>query len=182
MPADRSKKALERKALAKRIESLGVEMSPCSNCERHARKCVVSSHDSSRCSECVWHGIKCDVEGIPVRDWETLEREEERIRSARQAAVELMAVTSARLARLEKQQEFLRRRGRDMLRRGFRTLDELEAVEEKERQDEKAKQVEPTTTSSVEEFPELDIYGGLSPSFWQGLDVVGGMSSIAPGS
>ena len=50
-----------------------------------------------------------------------------------------MAITSARLAHLEKQQEFLCRRGRDMLRRGFYTLDELEAVEEKERQDEKAK-------------------------------------------
>lgn len=169
MPPDRTKKGTdnrktaERKALAKRIEVEGVEMSPCTHCETHKRTCVVSpDDDKNRCSECVWRGIKCDVEGIPVRDWAALEREEERIRSARQAAVELMAITSARLARLEKQQEFLRKRGRDMLRRGLSTLDELDAAEEKERQS----SASAAPSVPLIELPEFDIYEGLSQGFW----------------
>jgi hypothetical protein len=164
MPPDRTRKTAERKALAKRIEIEGVEMSPCTHCEKHGRKCIVSpDDDKSRCSECVWRGIKCDVEGIPVRDWAALEREEERIRSARQAAVELMAITSARLARLEKQQEFLRKRGRDMLRRGLQTLDELDTVEEEERQ---ASSSVHASSAPIDELPEFDVFGGLSQSFW----------------
>jgi hypothetical protein len=51
------------------------------------------------------------------------------------------AANMARIRRLEKQQEFLRRRGKDMLRRGLKTLDELDEIEEKERQ-EKAKETQ----------------------------------------
>lgn len=187
MPPDRTKKGTEarktaeRKALAKRIEIEGVEMSPCTHCEKHDRKCVISpDDDKSRCSECVWRGIKCDVEGIPVRDWAALEREEERIRSARQAAVELMAITSARLARLEKQQEFLRKRGRDMLRRGLSTLDELDTAEEEERQ---ASASTAAPTAPIE-LPEFDIYGGLSQSFWDhpSLGAVGEMPPTTQGN
>jgi hypothetical protein len=38
------------------------------------------------------------------------------------------------IKRLEKQQEFLKSKGKDMVRRGLKTLDELEEVEERERQ------------------------------------------------
>ncbi|KFY32529.1 hypothetical protein V493_00105 [Pseudogymnoascus sp. VKM F-4281 (FW-2241)] len=151
MPPDRTKKGIEtrktaeRKALAKRIEIEGVEMSPCTHCEKHGRKCIVSpDDDKSRCSK-------------------SLEREEERIRSARQAAVELIAVTSACLARLEKQQEFLRKRGRDMLRRGLSTLDELDEAEEAERQ---ASASSAASSAPTSELPEFDAFSGLSQSFW----------------
>ncbi|KFX93185.1 hypothetical protein O988_06947 [Pseudogymnoascus sp. VKM F-3808] len=170
MPPDRTRKSnearktAERKVLARRTEIEVVEMLPCTHCQTHGRKCVVSPDEGkSRCSECVWRGIKCDVEGIPVRDWAALEREEERIRSARQAAVELMAITSARLARLEKQQEFLRKRGLEMLRRGLLTLDELDTVEEAERL---ASVSTVVSSAPTDELPEFDVFGGLSPSFW----------------
>ena len=76
-----------------------------------------------------------------------------------------MAITSARLARLEKQQEFLRKRGREMLKRGLQTLDELDAMEEKEQQEAAKKHDEPVATSAA--LPEFDPFGGLSPSFWE---------------
>ena len=74
-----------------------------------------------------------------------------------------MAITSARLARLERQQEFLRKRGRDMLRRGLQTLDELDAAEEKEQQVPSSS----TGPSPPPVFPEFDVFGGLSQSFWE---------------
>jgi hypothetical protein len=130
--------------------------------------------DASRCSECVWGGFKCDVEGIPVRDWVTLEREEERIRSERQAAVQLMAITSARLARLEKQQEFLRKRGREMLRRGLDTLDQLDAEEQKEKDaaeaveqaGKEAESEEQALVTAAAAGPSYDLFAPYSPGWW----------------
>lgn len=117
----------ERLSLSVHIAKCGIEMSPCSFCERNDKKCIVVGEGSTRCSECARSGKKCDVEGIPVDDWESLEREEQRIENERE-------VTLARLLRLDKQQQFLKRRGREMLKRGLKTLDELDAEEERERQ------------------------------------------------
>jgi hypothetical protein len=44
-----------------------------------------------------------------------------------------MAEAAARLARLRKQRKFLKSRARDMLRRGLKSLDELDKAEERER-------------------------------------------------
>jgi hypothetical protein len=38
------------------------------------------------------------------------------------------------IERLEKQQEFLKSKGRDMVRRGLKTMDKLDEAEEKEKQ------------------------------------------------
>ncbi len=46
----------------------------------------------------------------------------------------------ARVRRLEKQQELLRSRGAEMLRRGLQTLDELDEVEETERKERETEQ------------------------------------------
>lgn len=113
----------ERSALSARIAKYGIEMPPCSFCERNSKKCIVSRDGSARCSECARSGKKCDVEGIPVDDWESLEREERRIEREREAALE-------RLLRLDKQMKFFTARGREMLRRGLTSLDELDELDE----------------------------------------------------
>ena len=83
--------------------------------------------------------------------------------------------------RLRKQKKLLKERGSEMLRRGLQTLDELEEAEERDKQ-EKARQAESATVSlaSLEDFP--NVFDSLSPSFWQGLDVVDGTPATAPGN
>jgi hypothetical protein len=60
--------------------------------------------------------------------------EEERLEKERETALLLAEQSLARARRLEKQQKFLRSRGKDMVRRGLKTLDELDEAEAKERQ------------------------------------------------
>ena len=54
MPPNKTRKIVERKALAKRIKIEGVKMSPYTHYEAHSRKCVVSPNDDkSRYLECI---------------------------------------------------------------------------------------------------------------------------------
>ena len=64
----------ERILLARTIENLGVEMSPCSFCERNNRKCIVDD-SSKRCSKCVRRGASYDIEGPSSDDIESVLRE-----------------------------------------------------------------------------------------------------------
>ena len=185
MPPARNKKFKERIELAQRIESRGVEMSPCSLCEKTNRTCLVSE-GSSRCSECVRRGQKCDVEGIPAGDWLSLEREEERLNTEEAKATATMIETSARLARLQKQKKLLRSRARDMLRRGLKTLDELDAAEEAERLErERASRETNVLGPVISEAVDLAAVLGLSdldpdPSFWATVDFGGGIPQASP--
>jgi hypothetical protein len=54
-------------------------MIPCSFCKKHNIK-YLAAPDSTRYSEYIRHGQKCNMEGIPVGDWDSLEREEEQLR------------------------------------------------------------------------------------------------------
>jgi hypothetical protein len=94
MPAVRSQPSKDRKdrgALASRIERTGFEMFPCSGCEKRNLKCIVSDKENSgRCSECVLRGVSCDVEGIPVGEWQSLEREEDRLERESKTASRLL--------------------------------------------------------------------------------------------
>ena len=125
-------------------------MSPCSLCSKHDRKCIVSD-DGSRCSECTRRGKKCDAKGPSLADWEALDREENRLRREREetstllmesvtktSALLMESVTkvqeaAAKLQRLEKTQRLWKTRAKEMLRRGLKTMDELDAAEEAER-------------------------------------------------
>ena len=137
-----AKKRKESEALASRIKRTGFEMFPCSGYEKRNLKCVVSNKENSgRCSECVLQGASCDVEGIPVREQraleletDCLERESEAASWLLQEGLRIAQENSAYLACLEKQKKFLRSKGKDMVCRGLKTLDELEEVKEKKRQ------------------------------------------------
>jgi hypothetical protein len=80
------------------------------------------------------------MEGIPVGDWDSLEREEERLRIEKEITFQAVQAGLARIQRLEKQQQFLKRKGADMLRRGLQTMDELEEVEAKEKEEKEAQE------------------------------------------
>ena len=138
MPAVRtslSKKRKECEALASRIERTGFEMFPCSGCDKNNLKCVVSEKENSRrCSECVRRGTSCDVKASLASRWRALEMEEDRLERESETALRLAEENLARHKRLEKQKKFLKSKGKEMLRRGLKTLDELEEVEERERQ------------------------------------------------
>jgi hypothetical protein len=192
MPPERSLKRKDRPSqarreeLAERICATGFDMLPCSSCERNNRSCVLSSEEGSgRCSECVRRGVKCDVEGIPVGDWRSLAREEARLKAEEAAAFQLMRDSMARVERLKKQQEFLKKKGVDMLRRGLRTMDELEAVEEREKQEgeERARREAATT---VPDQPAPDPYDfdalALDQAFWAEMGSAGGNSQASQGN
>ena len=125
MSAESARKARERADLVRRILRNGFEMSACSNCARRNRTCFSSPSDSRKCAECVRRKLKCDQSGPSHNDWIKLEREEERLDQEEEE-------TLAKLLRIRKQKKYLRSRGKEMLRRGLQTLDELDAVEEQE--------------------------------------------------
>jgi hypothetical protein len=190
MPLDK-----KRSRLADYIDREGVEMFPCSNCMKHKRPCVCSDTSSSkRCGECVRRGIKCDVEGIPVSDWDTLDREEYRLETAEMVAEESlrkaqeqMNLALNRLARLKKQKRFLRERGKDMLTRGLKTLDELDEAEEKEKQEKEKAAAEAARLSSVVPGPETvseDLFAFLAdPSLsWVPLETTDETPQVSRGS
>src|SRR5271166_6090664 len=144
MPPIRSPKLKERQKLADEIQRLRIEMSPCSLCSKHDRKCIISD-DGSRCSECTRRGKKCDAKGPSLADWEALDREENRLRREREETSTLLmeSVTklqeaAAKLQRLKKTQRLWKTRAREMLRRGLKTMDELDAAEAAERLSESA--------------------------------------------
>lgn len=186
----------ERHDLADHINTLGVEMLPCSNCEKKDRTCVVSD-GSGRCGECVRRGVKCDVEGIPASEWRTLDREEHRIETAEMVAEESLRraqqqMTEAvnRLSRLRQQKKLLKTRGRDLLARGLKSLDELEALEEKEKEERETKEKEEaqarrelaTTSAAVPLFSPEELLAFEHPSFWALVDSESGIPPTSQGS
>lgn len=187
-----SKKKTERLRLARKIESCGLEMIPCSRCRKQNRKCVVDKESSARCAECVRSKCSCDVKSdswetnVPsVGDWESIAKQKERLEEQEEEAM-------AKILRLRKQRKLLLRREAEMAKRGLQFLDELDAVEEKERKEKEEAEQRAAVASNSPADPSGDLlddplafsgvaFGGdlpLSPSFWESLDYVGG---TAPG-
>lgn len=199
MPPTRSKKTTQRIELYKHIETQGLEMSPCSRCAKYDKKCLVAP-GSSRCSECVKIGGRntCDVHGPSPAEWEKLDREEKKLAATWEAAqreqlalFERLAEQQAKLLRLDKQRTMFRTRAAEMLRRGLKTLEELDAVEEAEQKALEARSVfgscptlpNPEVEPDVMLDPSSDrvLSSALSdfdPSdpFWVSLGVDDGMS------
>jgi hypothetical protein len=127
-----SRKRKERSDLADCIVKFGFEIEPCSNCVRHNCTCV-SSNDSDRCTECVCRGIKCDQGGFDLSGFNTIQREEERLEHEEEEAI-------TKILCLRKQRRSLKTRARELLRRGFKSLDELDEVEAKEKEEKEAQE------------------------------------------
>jgi hypothetical protein len=185
MPADTARKLQERNDLVRRIKSRGYElpkMDSCSNCVRRNITCWASASDSRKCAGCVKRKLKCDCMGPEHPDWVKLEKEEERLDREEEE-------TLAKLIRLRKQKRLIRTRGKDMLRRGLKTLDELDAAEEADRvAAEKAERTleaessDPPVTSSEEPsddfaFVDPSTLLTMSPASWEQLMVDVGVAT-----
>ena len=154
-------------------------MSPCTRCKERGLRCLTSPM-SKRCNECVRSNSRgCNVSAPSENEWLSLQKEEERLRSETRATRDTVATALARLNRLEQQQDLLKTRGAEMLRRGLKTLDELDAAEAREREA-AADPVPPSSASEV--LVNNDLISALSPLFWQQWDVAGGNPPIAPDS
>ena len=130
-----TKKRKESKALVSRIKCTSFEMFPCSRYKRQNTKCVVlDKENSSRCSKCVLCKDRCNVKGIPIGEQRSLEQEETCLKLKKERALQLIVENTACVLCLEKQQKFLKSKGKDMVRCGLKTLNKLEKVKEKERQ------------------------------------------------
>jgi hypothetical protein len=127
-------KCKERESLSAHVTFLGLEMSPCLYCEKHKKKCIVAS-DSSRCSEYVCLKRKCDIEGPSASDWYNIDLLKERLEREAEETAQLIVTVAAKLARIQKQQQLLRTRAQDMLRRSLKSLDKLDKVEAKEKEE-----------------------------------------------
>ena len=181
MPPLRSVKYRERLSLVRLIEAHGFEMPPCSYCERNSRKCIVSEESSSKCSECVRRGERCDVEGPSLDDMESVLRETERLQREEEEAM-------AKILRLRKQQRRLQTKAKELIRRGLKTMDELEAVEEKEKQMETERAANEAASTQVHgPAAEADPFAGieiplLPPEVWANWDFAGETPQASQGN
>jgi hypothetical protein len=139
-------------------------MGPCTHCHQRGYKCRFTSN-SSKCGECICSNISCDVFVPSVLNLAWVKREEEHLASKKMAAQMLVAETAqqyinahAHLKRLEMEQELLQLRGDEMVRRGLRTINELEAVKVVEGKEAIENQLQNLQASfpSAAELPFLD--------------------------
>jgi len=125
-------------------------MPACSRCEKRGKKCLVAP-GYSRCSECIRVGgrVKCDVHGPSDAEWKELERTEKKLadewneaQNEQRKLFARLSEMSAKLVRIEKQREAFRSRAGEMLRRGLKSLAELDAAEEQERREKETEEGE----------------------------------------
>jgi hypothetical protein len=127
----------EHDRLARRVELLNLEIIPCSFCKKHNIK-YLAAPESSRCSEYIRRGRKYNIEGIPIGDWDSLEREEERLRIEKEITFQAVQAGLACIQCLEKQQQFLKKKATDILKQGLQTIDKLEEIEAKKKEEKEA--------------------------------------------
>lgn len=185
-----TRKRTERLKLAREIESSGVEMNPCSHCQKQNRKCVLDNEKSSRCAECVRSKKACDGKAssweanVPsMGDWESIARQKAKLEDQEEEAM-------AKILRLRKQRKFLLRREAEMTKRGLKFLDELDAAEENEKKNAEEKAVAAQIVQSEGDLLATDnrglaiaddLFTAVSPSFWMELGVPDGNRSASQG-
>jgi hypothetical protein len=146
----------EHDRLARRVELLNLEMIPCSFCKKHNMK-YIAAPESSRYSEYIRCSCKCNIEGIPIGDWDSLEREEERLCIKKEITFQAVQAGLACIQYLEKQQQFLKKKGTDILRQGLQTLDELEEVEAKEKEEKEVQERAAVNSAALADLSWLEL-------------------------
>ena len=181
-------------------------MSPCSHCREQGLRCVkdYGNPQRTRCSECVRSRVSCDAEfaleddwdrEVPrASDWASLDRQEEKLDEEEERAVAASQEAMAKVVRLRKQKKFLRERRKKMADRGLKYLDELDALEEKERLEKERVEREKEMTSAPVAGPSGDSFAFdssldpsilvsmESPSFWVNSGISGEMPPTSQGS
>ena len=199
MSSSAERKTQERLKLARKIETFGYEMVPCSRCVKQNRKCVYDHTESSRCAECIRAKLSCDgisdtwEANVPREsDWALIERQKQRLEEQEEAAAAAAQEASARVLRLRKQKKLLIRKEQEMARRGLKYLNELDEAERREKEEEGRREQELAAATSLPVAPEGDVldFSGvafgpdptLSPSFWEELGIGGGTLPGVEGS
>jgi hypothetical protein len=109
-------------------------MKPCTRCQQRNFTCRLTSH-SSKCGECICSDVSCDIFVPSILDLAWVKHEEEQLATEKIAVQILVAETAqqytdavAHLQRVEMEQELLKLRGDEIIRRGLRNVYELKAV------------------------------------------------------
>ena len=101
---------------------------------RNKKYLILDKKNSSRCSKYVLQGASCNVEGILISKQHVLKAKEACIKAKKETAFQLVYKNMSCIKHLEKQQEFLKSKGKDIVCYSLKTLNKLEKVKERERQ------------------------------------------------
>jgi hypothetical protein len=128
---------------------------PCEYCSHQNQGCIMDTKNRN-CAACTKRGRKCEKRFHNNKEWEQFEKDEiETTRQLNEALAE-QATLSARIARLFKQQEFLRSKGKRMLDHDTVVMDQLDEEE---------------LSSSLGLSPN-QLLEQISPGLWSELDIV----------
>ncbi|RAL58197.1 hypothetical protein DID88_001066 [Monilinia fructigena] len=141
MPPTRTTSIHDPAFLFSRVARSGSKREPCALCLQTGRDCLVDEDLSKRCSACIrFKKGRCHPGPEMPSQYDALERQQEQLRLEEEKAFAESQVLSAksqeltaRILRLRRQQEFLRKREKEMIRRDLHTLEELDLAEENER-------------------------------------------------
>ncbi|CCD34678.1 hypothetical protein ACHAPC_009407 [Botrytis cinerea] len=169
MPPTRTASVHDILNLVRRVERSGTERDSCDLCIKSNRRCIVDDSLSQRCAECIRHKKgRCRPGSEMPTNYESLERQQELLRLEEEKAFAQSQEINARILRLRKQQEFLRKREKEMIRRDLRTLEELDLAEENERLEkeklEKERAEKETATAVTTSTPSGSSFGFFDPS------------------
>jgi hypothetical protein len=139
--SDLSPDTLERHATASLIERLGVEMVHCTRCLDNDLSCIVDRSRSSRCSECLRSGKECDVADLSPEAVQRLLARRQRLKtdlleakSRQERQFQAFLVSKSEVERLEKRTAQLESRGAELIRRGLRSVEEMEEEDRRNRE------------------------------------------------
>jgi hypothetical protein len=99
-------------------------------------------------------------------DWEAVDSQLERLENEEDKANALIEESFAKVRRLRKQKNLLRERKQKMIAAGLHSMDELDALEEKEREEQKALEVAQLEAESARELAGTE----SGPIDWSGSD------------
>ena len=173
----------ERVRQADNIKDKGhVVENPCEHCFLKGVPCIMDSKNRN-CASCTRRGRKCEKRFHNDREWNELKRNEKQIQAQLAEALAEQARISAKVARLFKQQQFLKDRGERMLDHDSNVLERLDEenplnAEELQELERLADEQEAAQLAAVSNNPSLTQMMN-SPSFWENFDsaVAGGIPS-----
>lgn len=159
----------------------------CEYCFLKGTPCIMDSKNRN-CASCTRRGRKCEKRFHGDREWNELKRNEKKLQDQLSEALAEQARVSAKVARLFKQQQFLKDRGEKMLDHDSNVLERLDeenplSAEELQELERLADEQEAAQLAAVSNDPSLTQMMN-SPSFWENFDstVAGGIPSPTGGN
>jgi hypothetical protein len=98
---------------------------PCEYCSHQKQGCIMDSKNHN-CAACTKWGRKCEKRFHNNKEWEQFEKDEIEITRQLNEALAEQAKLAAKIARLFKQQEFLRSKGKRMLDHDTMVMNQLD--------------------------------------------------------